>query len=249
MNHLASAPVSLLDLVVREGGLAELGGLTPGQKSDLFRKLGAVHQLKCAGRGNKGIIVATQARTLNVSKQAILNWQTQYDKHGFRGLIDGRREAARGRALMPAITAEWIKDLHLRSQRNDSGEEVYRQILDQWNLWRRTGDPQYALPGFTSPPPDCGKGHPAGFSRETVRKCKPTHWQASLARQGTIASYRNLPSILSTRVGTKYLETVFFDDQKLDIQVRVPGYAKRMLGGKINTGFLCFYIFITCRRK
>ncbi len=228
--HLSSAPVSLLDLVYREGCLTELGDLSVTQKSGMFRKLGAVHQLKCAGRGNKGIILATMARTLHVSKQAILNWQTLYDKHGCLALVDGRGAAAKGRSHLADITAQWIKDLWLCAQRNDSGAEVRRQVLDQWRLWQRTGDPQWTIPGYASAPPDCGKGYPAGFSAETFRRCcKPSDWEASLARQGTIASYRNLPSIRSTRVGTKYLETVFFDDQKIDIQVRVPGYAKPMV--------------------
>ena len=38
-----------------------------------------------------------------------------------------------------------------------------------------------------------------------------------------------LPSILSTRVGMKYLQTIFFDDQKYDVQVRVPGYERPMV--------------------
>ena len=229
MHAIAKAPPSLLDLIVREGGLQDLKDLNPKQQADLFRKLGVVQQVLCAPYGTKGSIVATIARAQNISKQVISVWLKQYHDFGFRGLIDGRRIAARGRALRPDITSEWIKDLHLQCQREDGGTEVHRQVIDRWNLWRRTGDSKHAIPGYTSPPPDCGKGYPAGLSEESIRRCKPTAWQASLARQGTIASYRNLPSILSTRVGTKYLETVFFDDQKLDIQVRVPGYAKPMV--------------------
>lgn len=229
MQTLAQAPSYLLDLVVRENGLGELHALKPAQRAALFRKLAVVYQVENAAYKTKEILKESLAATLAISKQAIDSWLKTYKTHGFRGLIDGRHVSRRGRACMPDITAEWIKDLHLRSQRNDSGGEVRRQVLDQWRLWKRTGDSQYALPGYASPPPDCGKGYPAGFSEETMRRCKPTDWQASLARQGTIASYRNLPSILGTRVGTKYLETVYFDDQKLDIQVRVPGYAKPMV--------------------
>lgn len=229
MSAICQAPAYLLDLIVREDGLDELKKLKPIQQTVLFRKLAVVYQVENAAYKTKEIIKASIARTLAISKQVIDQWLKIYKNFGFRGLIDGRHASGRGRALMPDITAEWIKDLHLRSQRNDSGREVHRQVIDQWRLWRRTGDSQYALPGFQTPPPDCGKGYPAGFSEESIRRCKPTDWQASLARQGTIASYRNLPSILGTRVGTKYLETVYFDDQKLDIQVRVPGYAKPMV--------------------
>jgi len=216
-------------MIAAEGGLNELAGMCPGQKSDLFRKLGVVRKLQTAGHGEKGAIVATHARLLGVSKQAVAVWQTAFEKHGFRGLVDGRRGVCKGRAALPQVTRNWIADKILRVQREDGILEVHRQVIDQWRLWQRTGDPQWALPGYDTCPPDCGKGHPAGMSYETFLRCKPTNWQAQLSRQGTIASYRNLPSILSTRVGSKYLETIFFDDQKYDVQVRVPGYDKPMV--------------------
>jgi hypothetical protein len=229
MQTLTHAPASLLDLIIREGGLQDLNTLNPAQKSDLFTKLGVVHQLLNATYTTKGAITATNARVLNVGKSTISLWLKTYNTHGFRGLIDGRKASAKGRALLPDITAQWIKDKILRTQRNDGIKEVHRQILDQWNLWRRTGDPQWAIPGFTRPPLDCGKGFPAGLSYESVRRCKPTDYQASLSRQGTISAYRTLPSILSTCVDTRYLEYVFFDDEKPDVNVRVPGFDRPMV--------------------
>jgi hypothetical protein len=244
MQTLTKAPASLLDLIARDGGLQDLATLTPGQKADLFRKLGVVQQILGAGYGQKESIKATVARSLNISKQAINCWIKLFNDHGFRGLIDGRRAAAKGRALMPDVTAQWIKDLHLRTQRNDGGKEVWRQVIDQWNLWRRTGDPQWALPGFMTPPADGGKGWPDGFSYESIRRCKPTNWQAKLARQGTIASYRDLPSIRGTRVGVPYLGTIFFDDQKDDVQVRVLGFEKPMVPLSFNSiDYLTAYPF------
>lgn len=236
MSAISQAPTSLLDLIARDGGLQELAQLTPGQKSDLFRKLGVVQQVISAAYGSKEMVKAAMARSFNppISKQAINTWLKVYDECGFRGLVDGRRAAARGRALLPDVTAQWIKDQHLRSQRNDGGKEVHRCIIDQWNLWRRTGDPQWAIPGFLTAPPDAGKGFPAGFSYESIRRCKPTTYQATLARQGTIASYRTLPSILSTCVGTDYLEYIFFDDEKPDVNIRVMGYDRPMVP-------LCFH--------
>lgn len=232
--HLSQSPPSLVDIIARDGGMSDLAALSEMQKSNLFRKLGAVMHVAAAGRGSKGAIVASMARTLGVSKQSIHGWLKIFNDHGWRGLVDGRGAAARGRAALPKITREWIKDLILRSQRNDAIAEVHRQILDQWRLWRRTGDPQWAIPGFRTPPQDSGKGYPAGFSYESFRRCAPTAYQASLARQGTIASYRQLPSILSTCIGTEYLEYVFFDDEKPDVNIRVLGYERPMVP-------LCFH--------
>ena len=229
MQTLSAQPSSLLDLIAREGGMEELATLSPGQKTDLFQKLGIVRQLINAGFGSKGALVARYAAATGASKQAVHVWVKAYKRKGFRGLVDGRRTAAKGRSALPAITHHWISDKLLRSQREDAVKEVRRQVLDQWQLWRRTGDPQWALPGYERAPADCGKGYPKGFSYETFLRCQPTAWQASLARQGTISSYRSLPSILSTRVGSRYLETIFFDDQKYDVQVRVPGFEKPMV--------------------
>ena len=229
MSIISKTPASLLEIIVRRGGLKELKLLSPDQQAGMFKKLGVIQQIENAKYGTKGTLVTLMAKQHLVSEQVIHVWLKSFKDLGWEGLVDGRRAAARGRALMPGITAQWIKDKILRTQRNDAVKEVYRQILDQWNLWRRTGDPQWAIPGFTAPPQDCGKGYPSGFSYESVRRCKPTDYQASLARQGTQASYRSLPSILGTRVGHKYLETIFFDDQKYDVQVRVPGYDRPMV--------------------
>lgn len=234
MRTLTTAPTSLLDIVVREGGLSDLNDLTPGQKSDLFSKLGAVQLVLAAAHGSKQSVIATQARTLHVSTQAINGWLAIYKRCGFRGLIDGRRASGSARAALPEVTRQWIKDEILRSQRRDAVAEVHRNVLAQWNLWRRTGDPQWAIPGFITPPPDAGKGFPAGFSIENFQRCKPTNYQKTLAAQGTIAAYRSLPSILSTCVGTKYLEYIFTDDEKPDVNVRVLGFERPMVP-------LCFH--------
>lgn len=237
MQTLTEAPATLLDLIIREGGLQDLNELTPNQKSNLFSKLGVVRMLlaaKSSKSAKMGPIVATQARLLHVSVQAIHNWLALYNAHGFRALVDGRKGAAKARASLPDITRQWIKDEILRCQRRDAVAEVHRMVIAQWNLWRRTGDPQWAIPGFITPPPDGGKGRPAGFSVENFRNCQPDNYQKTLAAQGTIASYRTLPSILSTCVGTEYLEYVFFDDEKPDVNVRVLGYDRPMVP-------LCFH--------
>ncbi len=234
MNTLTTAKSSLLDLIISEGGLQEIHRLTPGQKNNLFTKLGAVKLVIDASYGTKQQIIASQARALRVSPQAINGWLKLYRYHGFRALIDGRRASGAARASLPDVTRQWLKDEILRCQRRDAVAEVHRMVLAQWNKWRRTNDPQWAIPGFVTPPADCGKGYPAGFSIENFRRCQPSSYQKTLAAQGTIASYRTLPSILSTCVGTKYLEYVFFDDEKPDVNVRVLGYDRPMVP-------LCFH--------
>lgn len=226
--QLASAKASLLDLIIREGGMDELNALNPAQKAVVFKKLGVVQMLLQADYKTKGIITKTQAKLLGVGESTISLWKKQFEEFGWTAFIDGRKASAASRTHLPKVTREWIKDEIIRVQRRDAVAEVHRMVIAQWNTWRRTGDPQWAIPGFNSPPKDCGKGYPAGFSVENFRKCQPTNYQKTLAAQGTISAYRSLPSILSTRVGMQYLECVFFDDQQYDVQVRVLGYDRPM---------------------
>jgi len=228
MQTLSSAPTNLLEIIVREGGLNDLAQLSASQKGNLFSKLSAVTSLASVPAGGKGAMTATLARSLCVSPQAVHRWVGEYARHGFRALIDRRRDAG-GNAVMPPPCAQWITSQILNAQRGDGVREVRRQCLDRWNLWRRTGDPQWLLPGYVCPPPDCGKGYPDGWSEKTFQRLAPSGYQAALTRQGTITAARLLPSIMRTRVGSSYLQTIFFDDQKYDTQVRVLGYEKPMV--------------------
>lgn len=203
--------------------------LNPEQNSDLMRKLGAVQAVLHAGRGEKCGIAERMARSYQVSVQAIHRWVGEYRRYGAAGLIDNRRATKRADTQLPAVTAEWFRDLIIRSQRNDSIREARRQALDQWRAWRRTADPKYTIPGYLTPPADCGKGYPLGWSYKTFTRCAPTKYQATLSRQGRIAADRLLPSILGTRVGTRFLEVIYFDDQKYDHHITAAGFTRPMV--------------------
>lgn len=203
--------------------------LSAEQNRDLMRKLHAVSAVLSAGYGQKGGVVDQISRSLHVSPQAVHGWCAAYRKAGATALIDCRRAAAKGRAHLPEITGEWFKDLIIRCQRNDSIREARRQAIDQWRLWRRTGDPRHAIPGYTTPPADCGKGYPLGWSEENFRRFSPEHFERTLARQGRIAADRLLPSILGTRVGTRFLEIIYFDDQKYDHHITAAGFSRPMV--------------------
>ena len=205
-----------------------LNGLAQNQITDLLRKLDAVNALQNAPYGKKVGVAEHLARTFCVSVQAVLGWQTTFKKFGPAGLVDGRRGKC-APSTVPNVTREWWKDLILLCQRNDSIREARRQALDQWRLWRRTGDPQYAVPGYTTPPSDAGRGFPDGWSEANFRRSAPTKYQRTLARQGRIAADRLLPSIQGTRVGTKYLEVIYFDDQKYDHQITAAGFNRPMV--------------------
>lgn len=208
---------------------ALLRGLSAEQNQDLMRKLGAVHAVMEAGRGDKCDVADRWARSLHVSIQAIHRWVGTYRRYGAAALVDSRRTSQKGQNQLPEITGEWFRDLIIRCQRNDSIREARRQALDQWKLWRRTGDPKYSVPGYTTPPADCGKGHPIGWSYKTFTRFAPSTFQRTLSRQGRIAADRLLPSILGTRVGCRFLEVIYFDDQKYDHHITAGGFTRPMV--------------------
>jgi hypothetical protein len=218
--------MSALSLIQDKAILRELSA---DQNRDLIRKLGAVQAVIAAGRGDKCGVAERYARALQVSVPAIHRWVGAYRRYGATALIDSRRGAQKGRAQLPEITGEWFRDLIIRCQRNDSIREARRQALDQWRLWRRTGDPKYSVPGYTVPPQDCGKGYPLGWSDKNFHRFAPSNFQRTLARQGRIAADRLMPSILGTRVGTRFLEVIYFDDQKYDHHITAAGFTRPMV--------------------
>jgi hypothetical protein len=226
--HLSHAPAPLFDLVARENGLDLVRSLAPAERASLFRKLGAVSSILSAGYGSRGAVVSAQSSALGVGQSTLNSWLAAYKAEGFRGLIDGRTIPGERETVMPAVTKGWIRDQILNVQRNDGIREVRRLALDRWRLWRRSGDPKHRIPGYSVPPPDCGKGYPAGWSYEQFRRCRPDRFRETLGRQGRIAADRLLPSIMRTRVGVPYLGYVFFDDQVYDHQVREPNYDRPM---------------------
>lgn len=221
----------------------KLNGLTKEQSSDLFAKLEAVMTVRAAGYGQKGDAVRRAAESLRVSTQAVNHWLQLYSRGGCWALVDGRR-SRRSAGGLSETTRTWIYQEYLRLQRNDCGSELYRCICDRARKWWSTGDAKYAIPGMDSPPRITPKGYPEGLSVETIRRCGPDAYEASLARQGRKGSSALLPGILSTRVGTEYLERVFFDDQKYDHYVRAAGYDKPMVPVGFNAlDFLTGFFF------
>ena len=215
MSVLSLAPASLLRTI------------TPEQKSDLLRKLGAVQAVNSAAYGTKGEIVAIAARDLRVSKQAVHTWVSQFNRGGAAALVDGRRKRGRDRGI-PQITRDWILEEYMRMQREDSGTEIYKMIRERARLWWRTENPKYRIPGFMEPIPIGPKGYPEGLSQETIRKCGPDAYQRALAHQGRKTASTLLPAIPLSRHGVGYLERIFFDDQMYDHYITEHGYDTHM---------------------
>jgi len=244
MNSLTADPSNLMSMIAELGGLDELRAMMPDRRARLYTKLNAA--LTYQRSKQKSAVCSALARQLQVGESTIRAWAAAYKSGGWQALDDARMVAGATRADLPAATKTWIRAMIINSKRkSDAIAEVHRLVLDQWQMWRRTGDiERYGIPGFTYPPPDCGKGYPAGFSYESIRRCQPGKHARTAGFEGSIAAYRDLPSILQTRRGTRYLQYVFFDDQKLDVTIRVPRYERSVVPMGFNSlEYLTAYAF------
>lgn len=89
--------------------------------------------------------------------------------------------------MIPAVTRQWIADFGLYYPHGI--EHLRRRLILRWMLWQ-DGEPQNAIPGYDTPPPDCGLGYPAGWSRSSfVRLAHQIEKEAmyqGLARSTTV---------------------------------------------------------------
>ena len=153
-----------------------------------------------------------------------------------------KHEAPRG--LHPDFLA-WAGGQLLGNQRKS--RPAYRDLLRRWESWRRTHNPELAIPGYDTPPADCGKGYPAGWSYgNLMREAQPPRVQLVIARQGTAAAKPFLPLVHGTREGCRWLEWIFFDDLVRDRNIIVPGHMNpvRMLQfGGLDYASACYLKF------
>lgn len=212
MNAIATASRSVLAMIDDIGAFADLPRKA---QADITAKLEAVRDILHAPFGQKQPIVTAHAKKLNVGKSSIYRYLKEYKKDGALGLLDERlfpRDSG-----LPELFKSHVKGVFDVHQRDDDGAEVQRVLMDQLHLWRSTGDPKYAIPGYLSPPPNLPKcDFPDGWSPRNILRLKPTAYQRKATKRGAKDAASDLPPILTTRFGSAYLSRILFDDQDYD---------------------------------
>jgi hypothetical protein len=192
-----------------------------------------------AASGQRGMNLKTLQKKLKAYRET-RDELTLVDRRLFTKLQ--KIEAPRG--LHPDFLA-WAGGQLLGNQRKS--RPAYRDILRRWETWRRTHNPELAIPGYDTPPIDCGKGYPEGWSyRNLMARAQPPRVQLTIARQGTAAAKPHLPLIHGTREGCRWLEWIFFDDLVRDRNIIVPGHMHpvRMLQfGGLDYASACYLKF------
>lgn len=216
MHFLADTTLEILRLIP-ESDLAEFTAMPDRGQQGVLDKIGWIHRIKTARRGTKNAIVKAAAQALGVAPSAIHRYLGDYKREGWRGLRDERLAGLGAKGLHPLFKS-YVAGLYDQHQRDeDDAAEVHRKVIDRWQTWRRTGDPAFAVPGYTSPPPaDPSTGIPHGWSYDNLLRLKPKAPARALAKHGAKSAAAHLPPVLTTRVGSAVLSRVLFDDQDLD---------------------------------
>lgn len=200
------------------------------QRSKVVARERACRAIDDAGRGETMREVLRQATALGISESDMRHlyyakWRGRDHHRNWQALVDGRsRRSSLRETKLPAAFEQYIRGLFEQHQRDHMGREVHRLVIRRWKLWLQTNSPQHAIPGYDHPPAPQLSGLPAGWSHRTFLRCRPSRYNKILTSLGPKAASALLPSVLTTRVGLKFFQRVFFDDQQYDNRVVVPGY-------------------------
>lgn len=197
-------------------------------------------RIEAAPHGEKEKAKEKAAADLKVSLPTINRMKREFLAGGWQALCDER-----GKNVQPKPEAfrAFIRQLHLQCQRSTTGREVHRMLVERWRLWQRSGDAKHAIPGYEVPPPAGPKGYPVGWSEDSLLRLRPDPYALSVARQGAKSAAGFLPSVLKTRVGMRFGQVVFFDDQDYDLKVAAPGMSQRAIRPQ---GFNCLDYLSGC---
>lgn len=206
------------------GNLEEFSRLAVPVRDGLLDRLRWIYRVEGAAR--KGEAVAQAALALDLSEAQIHRIRRDYKAGGWQALLDNR---GRRGSQLPEPFKEYVRTLHFQCQRSTSGKEVQRMLCERWRLWQRTGDAKHAIPGYETPPPAGKNEHPEGWSHDTILRLRPDQYALTTVRQGAKSAYKFLPSILKSRVGLRFGEVVYADDNQFDVRVMACGTGQRAL--------------------
>ena len=200
--------------------------LKPRLQARITTRIEWAIKIEEAEHGEKGKIIAIAARDLKVSPISVSRFAKAFQKRGWQALLD---ERGKSKNPLPEAFKDFVRQLHFQCQRETTGREAHRMLIERWRLWRKKGDAKYAIPGYDTPPPAGPKGYPHGWSDDNVLRLRPDRYTLAVARQGSKRAAGFLPSILKTRVGMKFGQVVMMDDQWYDVRLVAPGLSQKVI--------------------
>lgn len=238
MNRLASStlPAPLAHPIERipHAHLADWAEESEAGRAYVLRWIAALDPLRSA-RGRTALFAAV-AQAMHSTPGTVRNKYYAY-LDGLAGrvvpawetLIDRARFPHPGEHALPAAFLQHWKALVEQHQRADSGKAAHRVLLTRLDRWAKGLADAEPIPGYDEPPAlesfcsQCNRKVPRGWSYRNLMNHLPSKFARALMRQGPRKASEHLPGNHTTRVGLRFLERIFFDDQVYDQKVVVPG--------------------------
>lgn len=224
MNPLA--PAAMADPLASIDNFEAFSRLPEPVRNGVLARLDWIQRIEAAPPGRKGEVVAAAAAALKLSEVQVNRIRREFRDGGWAVLCDGR---GRTGGALPDAFKVFVRQLHFNHQRATTGKEVQRVLLERWQLWRESGEARHALPGYDAPPPAGANGIPAGWSDDTLTRLRPAGYELATVRQGAKSAAKFLPGILKTRVGLRFGQVVFCDDEQFDVKVAPRGAGQKPL--------------------
>ncbi len=225
---LAPAAAGALTFLVTAADRDEWWSLSPDCQADVTARARAMHGIDTAATAWQGALQAARRGVTGWSAKSLDTLHRRWVTSGrdWRSLINTSRWPRRkAGTAVPREFIDHIVTQILTHQRLHTDLTVFKKLRAQWRRWLH-GDVRSRLPGYDVCPPDSGAGHPAGWSFTNLRALvRPQLDRATraLAKIGTAAATKILPTVPGTRRGARPFEWIFFDDVWHDRKVYIPG--------------------------
>ncbi len=229
-----------LDTLQRIDDYDSFTRLKPRVRKMITDRIDWILKIEAAGHGEKEKLKHAAAIELDVSVPTVNRFAREFRSGGWKALCDGRGKNVQAK---PEAFRAFVRSMHLQCQRSTTGREVHRMLIERWQAWKRTSEAKFAIPGYEVPPPAGPKGYPVGWSEDSILRMRPDPYALSVARQGSKSAAGFLPNILKTRVGVRFGQVVFFDDQDYDAKVAPRGVQQRAIRPQ---GFNCLDYLSGC---
>jgi len=217
---------------IPESDSLEFHSLPIDVQEDVRLMLGILRRINGSAKGVQAKIRA-EARLLQdrrgYSRASINRKRSLYKESGgdWRVLVDhARAKDLTGQKLPPDFIEFWKA---LVDENHRKCRPARRKLVRMW----QAGE---SIPGYGTwqewflrenegrpLPPACPPDLPDGWSYRNLMRFQPTKAERALTQRGVNAARLELPTVIGTREGLRFMEWIVLDDWRSDFRVMVPG--------------------------
>lgn len=206
--------------------VGEMSRLKDKARQEVWAWLPLMEQIHHAKHGTQGELIRRIAQGKKLTASAVRKKYDNWLRVGWRALYSKSKH--KSACVLPVEFVEWWREFMRPFQRKKSTcKAAFRKLVHRLELWEQDGggpDSRHAIGGYDRcPERQRSTQLPMGWSETNLTRLKASKAERAMECQGPKAYADFVPGIMSTRVGFKVGELVFFDDQEADLKVNFPG--------------------------